>query len=143
MIRAPLQLATILLAILCLTTASPASGATTKIGAVAEIAAGSRPTEPSNGGDTVQLAEASGTYAVPPGYGVITAWEHSTGTAGGMLRFKVYRPTGAAGRFSTVASDARAVTAGTVHTFAVRIPVQPGDRLGLSSATDTLSLIHI
>ena len=39
MIRAPLQLATILLAILCLTTASPASGATTKIGAVAEMPA--------------------------------------------------------------------------------------------------------
>ena len=62
---------------------APASGATTKIGAVAEIAAGSRPTEPSNGGDTVQTAEASGTYAVPAGYGVITAWEHSTGSAGG------------------------------------------------------------
>jgi len=132
LIRAPLQLATILLAILCLTTASPASGATTKIGAVAEIAAGSRPTEPSNGGDTVQLAEASGTYAVPPGYGVITAWEHSTGSAGGTLQFKVYRPTGTAGRFFTVASDARTVTPETVHTFAVRIPVRPGDRLGLS-----------
>lgn len=135
-------LAALVLATFGLAAASPAPGATTRIGAVAEIDAGTGPVEPSNGGDTVQLAEAAGTYAVPGGYGVITAWEHSTGTAAGTLHFKVYRPTPTAGRFFTVASNARAVTAGAVHTFAVRIPVRPGDRLGLSSATDTVHLAY-
>jgi len=133
----------VLLSALALLVAAPGAvaAATTKIGAVEEIAAGTAPFESSSGGDTVQTAEAAGTYAVPAGYGVITAWEHSTGSSGGGIRFKVYRPTGA-GRFFTVASDARSVTAGTVHTFAVRIPVRPGDRLGLSSDTDTVQVAY-
>ena len=118
-----------------------ARAAPVDIGAVNEIRAGTPPTEPSGGGDAVQISETVGTYAVPAGFGVITAWEHRAGSAGGRLTFKVYRPLGA-GRFFTVGSDARAVTAGSSHVFAVRIPVRPGDRLGLSSPTDTVHLAY-
>ena len=121
---------------------SVASAAAVDIGAVNEIRAGVNPTEPTGGGDTVQISESPGTYAVPAGYGVITAWEHRTGTVPGRLTFKVYRPTESPGRFFTVASDPQFVTAGAGHTFAVRIPVRPGDRLGLSSPTDTVHLAY-
>ena len=119
-----------------------ASAATVEIGAVDQIRGDLPPTEPTSGGDTVQVAEASGTYAVPAGYGVITAWQHRTGSAGGTLTLKVYRPTGIAGRFLTVGSNAQTVTAQATHTFAVRIPVRPGDRLGLSAPTDGVHLAY-
>jgi len=51
----------------------------------------------------------------------------------GTLTFKVYRPTGPLREFLVVAADTRAVTAGTVRSFGVQIPVRPGDRIGLSS----------
>ena len=119
-----------------------ATGATVEIGAVEQIHNDLPPSEPSGGGDTIQLAEGSGTYAVPGGYGVITAWQHRTGSTSGSLTLKVYRPTGLPGRFLTVASNPRTVTAGATHTFAVRIPVRPGDRLGLSAPTDTVHLVY-
>ena len=80
----------------------------------------------------VQTAEATGTYAVPAGYGVITAWSHSTGTIPGALTFKVYRPRGS-GRFLSLAANTRNVQVDTVHEFPVRIRVQPGDRIGIST----------
>ena len=116
-----------------LVAADRAAAATTEIGAVAEIRAGELPAPISEGGYTVQISEASGTYAVPPGYDRITAWSHSAGTLAGELTFRVYRPTGALREFIVVASDTRVVSAGAVHTFPVQIPVQAGDRIGLSS----------
>jgi hypothetical protein len=110
-----------------------ASAATTEIGAVAEIAAAQVPAPISSGGFGVQIAEAAGTYAVPPGYDTITAWTHSAGTTPGVLTFKVYRPTGALHEFLVVGSDAQTVSAGSVQSFPVQIPVQAGDRIGLSS----------
>jgi len=111
-----------------------AAGATTEIGAVDEIRSGALPSPISSGGFVVQFAEAAGsTYAVPGGYGTITAWSHSTGGTAGALTFKVYRPTGGPQEFLVVGSDTQTVTARTVHTFPVRIPVVPGDRIGLSS----------
>jgi hypothetical protein len=110
-----------------------AAAATTEIGAVSEIGAAQRPSSITSGGYVVQVAEGTGTYAVPPGYGTITAWSHSAGSTSGSLTFKVYRPTGAQREFVAVASDTRTVAAGRVHTFPVRIAVLPGDRLGLSS----------
>ena len=115
-----------------------ASGATTEIGAVGEIRDGALPSAIAASGFTVQLAEASGTYAVPRGYETITAWRHSAGTKAGTLTFKVYRPTGATRQFLTVASDTRTVTAKTVQSFPVQIPVRPGDRIGLSSDDDQM-----
>jgi len=118
--------------------ASPAGAATLEIGAVAEVSAAAPPAGLTAGGFAVQAGEAAGTYAVPPGYETITSWSHSAGTTAGNLTFKVYRPTGAPKEYTAVASDTRAVTAGTVtagavQTFAVQIPVNPGDRIGLSS----------
>jgi hypothetical protein len=110
-----------------------AGAATTEIGAVDEIRAAALPSPITAGGFTVQLAEAESAYAVPGGFGTITAWSHSTGTVGGPLTFKVYRPTGALREFLVVGSDTQTVTAQTVQTFAVQIPVRPGDRIGLSS----------
>ena len=80
----------------------------------------------------VQAGEFGGTYAVPPGYRVVTAWSHSTGTAPGAVTFKVYRPLGS-GRFLTLAANTRNVRPDVVHEFPVRIRVQPGDRIGLST----------
>lgn len=110
-----------------------AAAATAEIGAVAEIRAAEVPSPITNGGFAVQVGEARGSYAVPPGYHTITAWSHSAGTTAGALTFKVYRPTGALREFTAVASDTRFVTARSVQTFAVQIPVLPGDRIGLSS----------
>ena len=129
--------------VLALLLPGTASAASVDIGAVNEIRGVVKPTEPSGGGDAVQISETVGTYAVPAGFGpgVITAWQHSTGSAAGRLTFKVYRPLGA-GRFFTVGSDPRSVTAEAVNTFAARIPVQSGDRLGLSSPIDTVHLAY-
>jgi len=114
-------------------TAAGAAAATAELGAVAEIRAGELPAPISAGGSAVQVGEATSSYAVPPGYATITAWSHSTGTTPGALSFKVYRPTGGLREFTVVSTDTRFVTAGSVQTFPVQIPVQPGDRIGLSS----------
>ena len=100
---------------------------------MAEIRAGELPAPVSQGGFAIQIAETSGSYAVPAGYTTITAWSHSAGATPGPLTFKVFRPTGALREFVAVASDTRMVSAGSVQTFAVQIPVQPGDRIGLSA----------
>ncbi len=113
--------------------ADRAGAATTEIGAVGDIRAHALPSSTATGGFTVQVAEAAGTYAVPPGYGTISAWSHSAGSIAGALTFKVYRPTGALREFLVVASDTRTVTTGTVQSFPVQIPVRPGDRIGLSA----------
>lgn len=112
----------------------PAGAATTNIGAVAEIGSGALPSAITSGGFAVQISEAGGSYAVPAGYTTITSWRHSAGTTPGTLTFKVYRPTGATHEFVSVASDTRIITTPqSVQRFDVRIPVQPGDRIGLSS----------
>ena len=123
-----------MIASVCLLAASDtAAAATLQIGSVTEIGSGALPSAISSGGFGVQISEGTGSYAVPPGYGTITAWSHSAGTTAGMLTFKVYRPTGALHEFLVVGSDTQPVAAGSVQTFAVQIPVQPGDRIGLSS----------
>ncbi len=113
--------------------AADADAATTDIGAVSEIREKTPPTPTAAGGNVVQVGEATGTYAVPPGYGTITSWRHSAAGSAGTLTFKVYRPTGPLRQFLVLAADTRAVTAGSVQSFPVRIPVRPGDRIGLSS----------
>ena len=116
-----------------------AFAATVNIGAVGEISSAALPDPITVGGYTVQITEAAGTYAVPGGYGVITGWSHSTGSGSGLLSFRVYRPTGALRQFRLVAADTQTVTANTAHFFPVRIPVAPGDRIGLSSETVQLA----
>ncbi len=113
--------------------ADRAAAAATDIGAVGEIRDAMPPSPIAAGGNAVQIAEATGTYAVPSGYGTLTSWRHSAGGVAGTLTFKVYRPTGPLREFLVVAADTRAVTAGTVQSFGVQIPVRPGDRIGLTS----------
>jgi hypothetical protein len=116
--------------------ATPAQAGTTSIGSVQEIASGAAPSPMTVNGFKVQTATVAGhVYTVPAGFGVITRFLHRTGTASGTLAFKVYRPTGVPGQFQVVASESREVIAGTTHAFDVRIPVSPGDTLGLSSST--------
>ena len=122
-----------------LTAPGAAAAATVNIGAVGEISAGALPEPITVGGYTVQVTETAGTYAVPAGYGVITGWAHSTGTASGVLALKVYRPTGALKQYRLIAADTQTVTANAVQFFPVRIPVAPGDRIGLSSETVQLA----
>ncbi len=123
-----------MIASVCLLAATDtASAATLQIGSVAEIAGAALPSPISSGGFGVQVSEGTGTYSVPPGYPTITAWSHSAGTTAGVLTFKVYRPTGALREFLVVGSDTQTVAAGSVQAFPVQIPVQPGDRIGLSS----------
>ena len=120
----------------CVAAGGSAEAATTRIGAVQEVGTSTNP-DPitaAKGDNTwaLQVAEAGGTYAVPPGYRVITAWSHSTGSIGGAVTFKVYRPRGA-GQFLVLAANTRNVQADVAHEFPVRIRVQPGDRIGLST----------
>ena len=133
--RASALLASFLLASLAAAGGS-AWGATARIGAVEEVRTGTNPAPitASQGANTwaVQIAEATGTYAVPPGYGVITAWSHSTGTVPGAVTFKVYRPRGS-NQFLALAANTRNVQVDTAHEFPVRISVQPGDRIGIST----------
>ena len=122
-----------LLTALLAATGGDARAATAEIGAAAEIRGAMPPAPITEGGYAVQVQESFGSYMVPPGYTTITAWSHSAGTASGALTFKVYRPTGGLREFVAVAADTRIVTANTVETFPVRIPVQAGDRIGLSA----------
>ena len=117
-------------------TTTAAHATTTTIGSAAEIAANQPPSPATTNGFTIQTGSAAGrSYVVPAGYGVITKLRHQTGTASGTLTFKVYRPTGVLATYFVVASEARQVVAGTNHSFDVRIPVKPGDTLGISSDT--------
>jgi hypothetical protein len=114
--------------------ATSADGSTVEIGSVAQIDGNIAPNPGTTGGDSVQLSSAPGhSYVVPSGYGVITRFRHRTGTNSGPLSFQVYRPTGAAAEFTTIASESHQVDAGTVESFDTQIPVKPGDTLGLSA----------
>ncbi len=113
--------------------AGPAVAATAEIGAVREIGAAEAPSGLTAGGFAVQVAETAGSYAVPAGFSTVTAWSHSAGGTAGRLTFKVFRPTGPTRQFVAVASDSRTIVPSSVQTFAVRIAVAPGDRIGLSS----------
>jgi hypothetical protein len=133
MIRRGLTVAAVAALSWTLTTAS-AEASTTTIGAVDQISSGTAPDPTTTNGYAFQAASTSGrSYAVPAGYGVITKLLHRTGTQTGILTFKVYRPAGPG--FLTVAAEPHIVTAGVTNSFDVRIPVQQGDVLGLSSDT--------
>jgi Ca2+-binding RTX toxin-like protein len=80
-------------------------------------------------------------YAVPSGpYGVITSWSVQ-GYSGnlGAGRLFVWRPTAAPDRFIYVDSTGPEIfAAGSVRTFATRLPVQVGDVLGMLASQPCL-----
>ena len=81
--------------------------------------------------DELQTSVAAGNSYAATSSGVITSWSTQVGaTPGQMLGMKVYRPAGP-GTFQVVGQDGpRALNAG-LNTFAVNIPVQTGDILGI------------
>ncbi len=83
--------------------------------------------------DEFQAEVSSGaSYTVPTG-GVITSWSTNAGAgAGQTLSLKIFRPLTST-TYQILAHDGpRALTPSTLNTFAVSIPVQAGDILGLA-----------
>ena len=82
----------------------------------------------------VQSAETgAGTYVVPAGGGVITSWSHKSNTQSGReLALRIWRPTATPTVYTLIGGGGFQILApSTVNTFAVRLPVLAGDRLGL------------
>ena len=83
----------------------------------------------------LQTASPGGKYTVPSA-GVITAWSFQADASPPQLEFKVARPVG--GNSFTILGEStlKAPTPNTLNTYTdVRIPVQPGDVIGLYTAT--------
>jgi hypothetical protein len=88
----------------------------------------------------VQAGATGNAYTVPAGGGVITSWSHDAQAgADQAAKLKVYRPNPGPFDFIVVGhSDPRPLVA-CMNTFATRIPVHPGEVLGLT-ATGTGSV---
>ena len=74
-------------------------------------------------------------YQVPVPGGVITSWSHRgiTPAPAGSGRLQIWDSTGGTNFTLIGRSDLEPFTAGLVTTFLTRIPVDPGDLLGLRS----------
>jgi hypothetical protein len=74
---------------------------------------------------------------VPAPGGVLTSWSTNAGAGiGQLLELKIFRPLGP-GLYLVVAHDGpRPLAPSALNTFAVSIPVQPGDVLGLHIPTE-------
>ena len=122
--------ATLLLASAAIGLAAPGpAGAATQIGEVF--------TPASNCGTnfaSFQTSSPGGQYTVPSS-GVITAWSYQGGGLATQLRFKVARPAGGNDLTIVGASAVQAAAAGQLNNYAVTIPVQPGDVIGLRFAS--------
>ena len=70
-----------------------------------------------------------------PSAGVITSWSVSVIPYPGGIseKAKVFRPTGIPNTFTAVGESTMQPIVGGLNTFATRIPVQAGDRLGVTS----------
>jgi hypothetical protein len=99
------------------------------------------PTNPVNCGqfdvNTVQRASVTANYQVPPPGGVITSWSHRGRSllpappGPGSGRLQIWDSTGG-NNFTLIGrSELETFTAGLVTSFLTRIPVDPGDLLGL------------
>jgi hypothetical protein len=81
--------------------------------------------------DELPTAVAAGNSYVAPSAGVITSWSTQVGTnPEQVLGMKVYRPIGV-GTYLVVGQDGPRALASGLNTFAVNIPVQAGDVLGI------------
>lgn len=79
----------------------------------------------------------SNVYEVQPPGGVITGWAHKGDDDGdgGIGRLQAWRPAGGTNFTLVGRSELQAPTPGLVNEFDARIPVSPGDLLGLWAAT--------
>ena len=79
-------------------------------------------------------------YAVPAGGDVITSWSTVGGpSAGRMLAMKVFRPVSGT-TYQVVAHDGPRPIQPGLNTFAVSIPVHPGDVVGINSGNSGSAL---
>ena len=111
---------------LCASLATPAAAAT-GLGRVAQDAGGAC----AAGTNHLQVGTAAGRPSyVAPHRGVLVAWTARAGGAASSVRLQVWRAVDT--RYGLVATTAtHEVPAGQPSTFATRIPVEAGDRLGL------------
>lgn len=81
---------------------------------------------------TVQLSQ-GGIANGAPVSGVITSWKISLVPVPFVLpqQLKIFRPTGNPSQFQVVGESAVSSVVSGVNTFATRIPIQAGDRIGL------------
>lgn len=118
-----------------------ASGAS----AATEVGSGCTPNDAENQLTFVQISQVGPLPATVPAAGVISQWRTNFPTGGEPLppnifteTLKIYRAAGGPGVFQVVGeSSAGGLHSGT-NTFLTRIPVQPGDRLGLVGSPLTL-----
>ena len=84
-----------------------------------------------------QIAQTSSSLPVATPAGVITSWGVSVIKYGGTdtEKLKVLRPTGSANTFAAVAESVEEKIPDGSSSFDVRIPVQAGDHVGVSSPT--------
>ncbi len=110
--------------------AGPASASTT-VGGIFDPLATCNP-----GFTYVQTPDPVGTSYAVGAPGVITTWKfQATPVSVPQIKFKVFRPAGV-GSFTVIHStDVVAPTPGTINSYPVRLPVQAGDRLGLTVVT--------
>jgi hypothetical protein len=108
---------------------APSASAATQIGEVFD------PEDCTNGITVLQTTSPGGSYTVPSA-GVITSWRIQTdATPPGGINFKVARPAG--GNDFTILAESAATTPmpAMTNTYAIQVPVQSGDVIGLWSGS--------
>lgn len=115
-----------------LASAGPAAAAST-------AGSAGTPTTPCSAKTTAVQQTSSSTspsYAIPDGGGVITAWSYQAKANPGQRKLKVFANTGTSGQFKVVGESALETgAANTLNTFATRIPVSGGERIGFFTPT--------
>jgi hypothetical protein len=81
-------------------------------------------------------ANPPGSEFAVPNAGVITAWQFNATASPPQLKLKIFRDAGSNNVLVVGQSSAETPTPSTLNTFSTRIPVQAGDRLGLTILTD-------
>jgi hypothetical protein len=123
--------------------AATAAAANANAATIGRLAPGRPPvaTGTSSPFDLIQATVTRGrAYVVPAGGSEITSWStNAAAGAGQQLKFKVFRPISGS-QWKVVGSDLEALTGGAVNTFAVSMPVQPGDVIGLDDGNASSSV---
>ncbi len=89
------------------------------------------PTTTRSTGDIVKTG-ALGVVVAAPADGVITSWNYQAGPiVEGTVKLKMFRPLGGDDYRAVGADQPRTVSAGVLNTFATRIPVRQGDKIGI------------
>jgi IPT/TIG domain/PASTA domain len=106
---------------------------------IGQLASPSPPTTCNGPGELIQTAVAAGSAYTVPTAGVITSWSTNAATGTGqMFKMKIFRLVSGT-TYTIVAHDGpRTLASGVFNEFAVNIPVQAGDVLGLHEYAGTV-----